>query len=538
MRGGAKEKIAKSAGRISGATFLSRLLGIARDSVFAAFFGTTYLADAFNIAFMIPNFLRRIFGEGMLNASYVPVYTDYLHKQGKQRAVDLASKTFSVMVVILAGVTIAGILCSQWIVKAYALGWHNDPQAFALTLKLTRILFPYIFLIGLEVLAAGTLNSLGYFAVPAFAPAMLNIALVATAFTFMQLARGSGEGMITLFSVGALIGGAFQFLIQVPLLLRTGHRPKFNPDFRDPGVRWIGKLMVPSLFGFAVAQVNMLVDSLLATFLPEGSVTALRLGNRIAIQPLGIFAIAITTATLPALSAHAARDDRTKLVDDFAFSMRLILAFLIPSTVGMIVLAKPIVRVLFERGEFTALRSTPITVQALVWYSVGLVAYGGVKSAVQAFYSMKDTMTPTKVAVVTVFLNIGLNLALMGPLGVAGLAVATSVSSIVGFAALNAILARRLGDIHGREIWAAAVKILVASAAMGLVMYLLAHRLETFAVGFRGVALQLGVAGLAGLVAFLAVAYAVRAGEVMFILGMISRRLGGHDRTDTGSQGR
>jgi len=528
-----RERIAKSAGRISGATFLSRLLGIARDSIFAAFFGTSYLADAFNIAFLIPNFLRRIFGEGMLNASYVPVYTHYLQKEGKQSAADLAARTFSVMIVILSVVTVLGIVFSDWIVKAYAYGWRDDPRTFALTVKLTRVLFPYIFFIGLEVLAAGTLNSLGYFAVPAFAPAFLNIALIATAFTFMQLARGSGEGMITLFSVGAVIGGALQFFIQLPLLVKTGHRPRFKPDFRDAGVKWIGRLMVPSLFGFAVVQINMLVDSLLATFLPEGSVTALRLGNRIAIQPLGIFAVAITTAALPTLSTHAAKDDRTKLVDDFAFSMRLILAFLIPSAVGMIVLAKPIVRVLFERGEFTAARSTPVTVMALVYYSIGLFAYGGVKASVQAFYSMKDTLTPTKIAVLSVVLNVALNLILMRPFGVAGLAVATAISAIVSFAILNIVLKRRLGDIHEKEIWLASLKIVAASAAMGLVMYVVAHRLEPSAVSLAGELVQLGAASILGLGAFLGVALALKAGEVMFILGLVSRKLGRHGGRET-----
>lgn len=535
MHGTTKEHITKAAGRISGATFLSRLLGIVRDSVFAAFFGTTYLADAFNIAFLIPNFLRRIFGEGMLNACYVPVYTHYLNKEGKQRAVDLATKTFSVMIVILSVVTVLGMVFSDWIVKAYAFGWRDDPRAFALTVKLTRVLFPYIFFIGLEVLAAGTLNSLGYFAVPAFAPAMLNVALVATAFTFMQLARGSGEGMITLFSVGAVIGGALQFFIQLPLLLKTGHRPRFWPDFKDAGVRWIGRLMIPSLFGFAVAQINMLVDTLLATFLPEGSVTALRLGNRIAIQPLGIFAVAITTAALPTLSTHAAKDDRDKMVEDFAFSMRLILAFLIPSTVAMIVLATPVVRVLFERGEFTAAKSTPITVQALVYYTVGLCAYGGVKATVQAFYSMKDTLTPTKVAVASVVINVVLNLLLMGPFGVAGLAVATSIAAIFSFVLLNVILRRRLGGIHGREISRSALKILAASAAMGVVMGVLARALEPRGGGLAGNLMQLGVASASGLAAFLAVAFALKAEEVIFILGIISRKLGRHGGREAGS---
>ena len=531
-----KERIAKSAGRIGGMTLVSRLLGIARDSIFAAYFGTTYLADAFNIAFLIPNFLRRIFGEGMLNASYVPVYTHYLHKEGKPAAVDLAAKTFSVMIVLLLAVTVLGVAFSGPIVRAYAYGWRNSPESFALTIKLTRVMFPYVFFVGLASLAAGTLNSLGYFAIPAFSPALLNIAFIATSFTFMRLVTGSRESMITVFSLGAILGGALQLFVQLPQLKRTGHRLRFVPDFKDAGVRWIGKLMGPSLFVFAFTQVNTLVDSFLATFLPVGSVTALRLGNRIAIQPLGIFAIAITTATLPMLSEHAAKDDRTRLVDDFAFSVKLILAFLIPSTVGMIVLAKPIVRVLFERGEFTAARSTPMTVDAMVYYAIGLFAYGGVKAVVQAFYSMKDTVTPMKISIATVILNVVLNVILMRPFGLKGLAVSTSISSIVSFVLLTAILKRKMGDIRGGEIWVATFKILAASAAMGVVMYLLARQLEPRATNLVGEIVQVGVASAAGFGAFMLVAFSLKAGEVMFLLGLVAKRLGGNGRAKAGSE--
>jgi len=538
MHTAAREKIAKSAGRVSGGTIISRVLGIARDSVFAAYFGTTYLADAFNLAFSIPNFLRRIFGEGMLNASYVPVYSHYLHREGKEAASDLANKTYSVMLVILIAVSFLGVVFSESLVRAYAYGWRNTPETFALTVKLNRVLFPYLVFVGLASLAGGTLNSLGHFAVPAFAPAMLNIALIATAFTFMRLGSGSGESMITLFSYGALLGGALQMLVQVPQLKKAGQKFRFKPDFKDAGVRWIGRLMVPSLFGFAVTQINMLVDTLLATFLPEGSVTAMRLGNRIAIQPLGIFAVAITTATLPALSEHAAKEDRDRLLHDFAFSLKLILAFLIPSTIGLIVLAKPIVRVLFERGEFTAAESTPLTVKAVVWYTVGLFAYGGVKSTVQAFYSIKDTVTPMKVAIFSVFLNVGLNLALMRPLGMAGLALATSVSAIVTFVVLNVLLKRRLGDIREREIWSASRRILVASLVMGGAIYAIARSLEPLAGGLWGQLVQVGAASVAGLAVFLAVSLALKVEEVTFLLGLLARKLGLNGRSKAGSADR
>jgi putative peptidoglycan lipid II flippase len=527
MRSGSKERIAKSASRISGATVLSRILGLARDSIFAALFGTTFYADAFNVAFLIPNFLRRVLGEGTMNASYVPVYTEYLHKQGEEKAAELASKMFSVLTVVLGVVVLGGIISAKPIVATYAFGWKESPETFALTVKLTRILFPYIFFVALAALAAGTLNSRGIFGIPALAPAFLNIALIGAAFLVMRLGSNPNESMITIFSIGALVGGVLQILVQMPQMLRTGHRLKFVPDFKDKGVRWIGRLMMPGMLAFAVTQINVLVDTLLATTLPEGSVTALRLGNRIAVQPLGIFGAAIATAALPTLSAHAARDDKSKFVDDFAFSTRLILAFLIPSGIAMMVLARPVVRLLFERGEFTALRSTPMTVQALFYYAVGLFAYGGLKSVVQAFYSMKDTVTPMKVAIVSVGLNIALDIILVRYYGLIGLALATSISATVGFVLLGVILKRRLGDIRGSEIGLTILKIVAASVVMGVVLHLVSAGLDARAVNIWGKLAQVGISIAAGTGVFLAVSFALRTPEVIFILRLAFGKRGG-----------
>jgi putative peptidoglycan lipid II flippase len=501
MESGSKERIAKSASRVSGATIVSRILGLGRDSVFAAFFGTSYLADAFMVAFLIPNFLRRLFGEGLLHSSYVPVYTHYLHNEGKKSAIEFAAKIFSTLTVILIIVVAAGV-----------------------TVKLTRILFPYIFFVGLASLAGGTLNSLGRFTVPALAPAFLNISLIATAFTAVRMVSGSGESMVTVFSVGALIGGAFQVVFQLPQLLGTGHRLRFDPDFGHPGVKWVGRLMLPGLLVFAVTQINVLVDTLLATLLSEGSVTALRLGNRIAVQPMGIFGVAITTAALPALSAHAARQDKTKLVEDFTFSLRLIWAFLIPSTVVLTVLATPIIRLIFERGEFSATESTPLTAMALFYYATGLFAYGGVKAVVQAFYSLKDTVTPMKVAIINVGLNITLNIILVRRYGLIGLALATAISSTVAFAILIWMLRRRLGMIRGHEILAAVSRIVVASAFMAVVLYIVASRLSPLATDIWGKLAQVGVSCAAGLGAYLLASFLLRAREVTFLLGLLFRK--------------
>jgi putative peptidoglycan lipid II flippase len=524
MRSGSKERIAESAGRISGATIVSRLLGLARDSIFAAVFGTTYFADAFNVAFLIPNFLRRVFGEGTLNASYVPVYTHYLRRDGEERAVEFASKIFSVLMVILGLVVLFGTVLAGPIVNLYAFGWKDSPETISLTVKLTRILFPYIFFVALAALAGGTLNSRGYFGIPAFAPAFLNISLIAAALLILRMGSQAGEWAITLFSFGALLGGVLQIVIQLPLVRKTGHRFRFDPDFKDPGTKWVGRLMMPGMLAFAVTQINVLVDTLLATTLPEGSVTALRLGNRIAIQPLGIFGVAITTAALPTLAAHAAEEDRARLVEDFAFSLRLMLALLIPSAIGLMVLATPVVRLLFERGQFTATRSTPMTAQALFYYATGLFAYGGVKAVVQAFYSMKDTVTPMKIAVLSVGLNITLDIILVRQFGLVGLALATAVSATVGFVLLCLLLQRRLGSIKAREIWNAVLKILGVSVMMGIVIYLMAAYLDPVATHLWGKLAQVGVSIVAGVALFIGVSFILKVREVIFLWDVLTKR--------------
>ncbi|MGD8628504.1 MAG: murein biosynthesis integral membrane protein MurJ, partial [bacterium] len=333
-----------------------------------------------------------------------------------------------------------------------------------------------------------------------------------------------GEWAVTLFSVGALAGGLMQIAIQIPLLRRTGHRFRFDADFKDPAIKWVGKLMLPGMLAFTVTQVNILVDTLLATTLPEGSVTALRLGNRIAIQPLGIFGVAITTAALPALSAHAAQEDRTRLVEDFAFSLRLIMALLIPSAIGVMILATPIVRLLFERGEFTAARSTPMTSSAVFYYAMGLFAYGGTKAVVQAFYSMKDTVTPMKVAILTVALNITLDIILVRQMGLAGLALATALSAVAGFSMLCFLLRRRLGDIRSGEIWWAVAKVLMVSLVMGAVIYLISVRLDPVATNIFGKIAQVCASIAAGTLVFLGLGFLFKVREVIFLWGMLVKR--------------
>jgi putative peptidoglycan lipid II flippase len=519
-----KEKIARSAGRVSAATIVSRILGLGRDAIFAALFGTSYVGDAYNVAFLIPNFLRRVFGEGALAAGYIPVYKHYLHREGSDRAIQLAIRVFSVLIVILAGVVVGGMVFSEVIVKVWAFGWRDQPELFALTVRLTRVMFPFILFVGISSLAMVTLNSVGYFAIPALSPAMLNAFLIGAGVGLIRYFTGSLESAVMWFAAATVAGVVLQIVLQMPLLFKTGHKPAFDFNVRDEGVKWVGRLLLPSIISLAATQVNVLVDTLLATTLPEGSVTALRLGNRLSMQPLGIFVAAIATVTLPALSEHAAREDRGLFLHDLSFALKLTLTFMIPSTIAVLVMGTPIVRLFFERGEFTAARSTPMTSVTFMCYSLGLVCYGGAKVITQAFYSLKDTKTPVKIGVVVVVANVVLNLILVRVLGLAGLALATTLSATLGFVLLSVTLRGRIGDIGIKSILSMSAKVLGASVVMGAGMYIVSSALEPRTGTFMGKVLQVGAAGGVGLLLLIGVSYVLRVREVMFVAGMLTGR--------------
>jgi putative peptidoglycan lipid II flippase len=521
-----REKIARSASRVSAATIVSRILGLGRDAIFAALFGTSYVGDAYNVAFLIPNFLRRVFGEGALAAGYIPVYKHYLHNESRERALQLAVRIFSVLVVILAVVVLGGIVFSEIIVKVWAFGWRDQPETFALTVRLTKILFPYILFVGVSSLAMVTLNSVGYFFVPALSPAVLNAFLIGVGVGLIRYFTGSPESAVLWFSVGTLAGVVLQIAVQMPLLSRTGHKPAFDLNLKDEGVRWVGRLLLPSIIALAATQVNVVVDTLLATTLPEGSVTALRLGNRLSLQPLGIFVAAIATVTLPALAEHTAKEDRDLFMHDLSFALKLTLTFMIPSTIAVIVMATPVVRLFFERGEFTAARSTPMTSTTFLCYSLGLVSYGGTKVITQAFYSLKDTKTPVKIGIVVVVANVILNLILVRILGLAGLALATAFSATIGFVLLGLTLRRRVGDVGIKSLVSMSAKVLVAALVMGVGMYLVSQSLEPHTARFLGKVLQVGAAAGVGLLLLLGMSYILRAREVMFVVGLLVGRRG------------
>ena len=433
-----KKHIIRAAGIVSSATFASRILGFVRDMVIAHFLGTSFTADAFFVAFRIPNLLRRLFGEGSLTASFIPVFSRYLSDGKKAEARNIAQTALTLVSIILVLVTIGGIIFSPLIVKFIAPGFQHNPDKFQLTVLLNRIMFPYILLISLVALAMGILNSVEHFLAPALAPVLLNICMIAS---ICLLSRPLGNPALAL-AIGVLLGGVAQLAFQVPFLRRAGFSlaPKFH--FRHPAIRDIMKLMGPSLVGLAITQITIFVNTLLASFLVDGSISYLYYSDRLVQFPLGIFAVALGTAILPTLSKQAHARQWDDFSHTFSLAIRGLLFITLPAMAGLIVLSKPIIYLLFQRGHFDA-HSTIMVSQTLVAYTCGLWAYAALRIIVPAFYSLQDAATPVKVGGIALVINIIVALALMFPLKHIGLALATAVSSAANFLILLFILLRK-----------------------------------------------------------------------------------------------
>lgn len=507
-----RKSLIKSTGVISFATATSRVLGFVRDIVIANFFGTAVYAQAFVVAFRIPNLLRDLIGEGATNAAFVPVFTEELTKKGKKDFFELAQVILNIMFWTLMIMTVAGVFLSPFIVRLIAPGFMSDPDKFQVTVTLTRVLFPFLLLVGLWAYAMGILNTLGHFAAPAFGPAILNLFMIICAAFF-------GENVFGLAS-GVLLGGMAQLAIQLPPMYSHGWKMRLTNVFSHPMAKRAGILLIPRALGACVYQVNVFISTILAslsTVVGEGAVAALYYANRVWQLPLAIFGIALAQAALPAMSKHVALNDKGKLKETLAFSLKIVFFILIPSTVGLMSLGDAITKTLFERGAFTAY-STCITTSALFYYSIGLVACGGIKVLVSAFYSLHDTMTPVKVAAASLAVNIALNIALMYPLKVGGLALATSISAIFNFFMLYTLLHKRLGSFGTRAIADSFARVSAASVMMWAAIRLISMSLSGMAV----ISLVTSIA--AGIAVFFASSYVFGVREMKELVEWISKR--------------
>ncbi len=455
---------------MAAATFISRVLGFVRDMIFAVYFGATGLSDTFFAAFRIPNLLRELFAEGAMSAAFIPVLTEYRRKQGEEEARRLVRVTFTFIMIVVGLVCVAGIFFSPVIVTAIAPGFLSSSEKFSLTVLLTRIMFPFLLFISLSALVMGALNTKKVFFIPALAPAMLNVTLILSIVFFES--RASQPILVAAF--GILAGGFVQFAFQLPAFFKKGYSLGFAADFRHPGLKKMSILLIPATMGLAVNQVNIVVSNILASYLPSGSITYLYYSMRLTQFPIGIFGVAMGMAVLPALSEHAVKGDFDRLRDDFSFALRLLFFITVPAMAGLIALREPIVNLLFQRGQFDY-AATRGTSEALLFYSIGIWSIVGVRVVTATFYSMQDTKTPVKIAVVGVLSNVGFSLALMGPMKHAGLALANALASGINFALLFYFLRKKLKRVDARKIIRSFVKIAAASTIMGLSGWLMLH---------------------------------------------------------------
>lgn len=458
-----KRNITKAAGLMSVATFISRILGYAKDMILAVFFGATGLSDTFFVAFRIPNLLRELFAEGSMSSAVIPVLTEHQTKYGDEEAKRLVRIIFTSITIFVGLICVLGIIFTPAIVTAIAPGFLNMPDKFSLTVLLTRLMFPFLLFISLAAIVMGALNTRRIFFIPAVAPAMLNITIIAAV---LLLAPGMEQPIIAV-AIGVAIGGLVQFAFQLPSFFKNGYSLTPQYDFRHPGLKKISILILPATMGMAVAQINIFISTILASYLAEGSITYLYYSMRLIQFPIGIFGVAMGMAVLPTLSEHAVKGDFDSLRSDFSFALRLLFFMTIPAMAGLIALREPIVNMLFQRGKFDY-AATIGTSQALLFYSLGIWAMVGVRIVTVSFYSMQDTRTPVKVAVIALLTNIILSLIFLGPLQHSGLALANAIASSVNFTALFFMLRKKLGRVEGRKIAASFIKISTASAVTGL----------------------------------------------------------------------
>ena len=519
-----KTQVARAAGIVGSATLLSRLMGYARDMVMSWAFGTGLAADAFYVAYRIPNLLRELLAEGSMSAAFIPVFTETLTKESRESARHLANAVFARLLVILAVLTLLGIIFAPFVVKAIAWGFKGDLDKYATTVMLTRIMFPYLLFIGLAALAMGMLNSLRSFLAPALSPVMLNIMTIASILLSIWLLPDPIYGV----AVGVVLGGLFQFLIQVPGLRKQGMmmRPEFQPS--HPGVAKIGKLALPIMLSSSVTQVNIFVSTILASFLATGSITYLFYGMRFIHFPLGIFGIAIATAVLPTMSAQAARKETEAFRETLSLGLRLVFFIMFPAMAGLITLRIPIVNLLLEHGQFDRF-STHGTALALLYYAVGLWAFAGVRIVAQAFYALQDTKTPVKIAVLALCANILLSTVfiLWTPLNHGGLALAASLASMLNISLLTVQLRKKIGRMDGGRILNSLLKIVPASVAMGVIGWWVSRQ-PIWELGGPALskALLLGGGMAVSVLFYLVAMWTMRSEELKFLWGMVKKRQG------------
>jgi putative peptidoglycan lipid II flippase len=504
------KSILKSTGIVASSTMLSRIMGLIRDMVISSVFGANSLVDGFYVAFRIPNLFRRFVAEGCLTVSFIPVYTDYLIKNTGDESLELAQKTLSMLLVFLFVIVGLGTIFSPQLINLFGYGFTDNYQ-IGLTISLNRIMFPYLLLISVVSFAMGYLNSHKYFFAPAFSPVLLNIGFITGALFISRFFEQPLYGL----ALGVIVGGILQFILQIPYLIRSGFRMKFTIDFNHPGIRTIFGMMAPALFGIAVYQINILMSTMLASMLPEGSITYLYYSDRLTEIVLGVFAVSLGNVLLPELSGYAATKNIGRIRELYISSVKAVLLISIPASIALMSAGLPIVSVLFKRGNFNA-TDVEMTFKALFYASMGIPSISILRLTVPAFYSLKDTKTP----VVTSFLSFAVNifsgyLLMRTGLKHGGLTLGLAIASTVQMLILVIILQKKIGRIGFRDLMLPVIKYIFSGIIMALFIHFIGLRVNWLEDNFiiRLIYLAIIVAG--GITVYFLSCFFLRINEVV-----------------------
>jgi putative peptidoglycan lipid II flippase len=516
----------RQVGIVGLAVMSSRVLGLARDLIVAALFGANRSLDAFLIAFRIPNLLRDLFAEGALSTAFVTVFSQKIATEGDEAAWKLASKVTTLVTIFMSVLVVLGILFAAWLVRLQAPGFSPDDVAF--TTVLLRIMYPFILLVSLAALTMGMLNARRIFGVPAMASSFFNLgSIIGGVALGWWLDPSFGPHALVGLALGTLIGGLCQLGVQLPTLFKEGFHLRFDWDTRDAGVRRIMSLMIPAIIAGSAVQVNVVVNGIFASY-QEGAISWLQYAFRLMQLPLGVFGVAVATVTLPLISRSAAFGDRGEFRDILARGIRLAFFLTIPSAIGLIWLAEPIIGLIFERGRFTH-HATIETAAALRYYAIGLVGYAGIKVLAPAFYALDHRRTPMYVSLFSILVNLGMNALFAVGLGWGhrGLALSTSIVAMLNFGILYFLMRRLAGGLETRTFARALARMALAGAGLAAFCWVarvfLLPDFFSWSLPIRISAL-LGVIGVAGGLYF-ASCYALRIPEMRDISDLLRRRL-------------
>lgn len=487
--GGSSPRLARSAGIFGAATITSRILGLAREQVMAYYFGAGDANDAFRVASRIPNLVRDLFAEGAMSAAFIPTFTRQLTLHGRERSWRLANSVINALLLVTGAIVVLGIMFAEPLVRLYASEFSAVPGKLELTVQLARIVFPFLTLVAVAAVLMGMLNSLGHFFVPALSPAMFNVAGIVMAVVLIPFAPALGVRPIAIVAAATLVGGIGQLVIQWPPLRKEGFRYQPVLDLKDEGLHRVLLLMGPGTIGMAATQINVFVNTVLATSQGTGAVSWLDFAFRLMYLPIGLFGVSIATAATPAISRMVAQQDFAQIRRTIATALGLMMFLNIPATVGLIVLAKPIIAVIFEHGRFTP-DDTMATAAALQLYAIGLVGYSVVRIISPTFYALGRSRIPVFASAASVFVNIALNVTLVRFLGYRGLALGTSITAILNATLQLFLLRREINGIEGGRIAASLARVLVAAAVMGGVAWAV-QLLITSALPGRGLVVQM-----------------------------------------------